>query len=97
MEQAVDNTQRAALFGKFMASVTAETGTIGAREKELISWALVVLARCEPCVKIHYNKSLKMGISAQELEEVAWLAIGMGGAPVMMFYKQAMKEIQAAG
>ncbi len=88
------NAERAALFGKFMAGVTADTGTIGARQKELISWALVVLARCGPCVKIHYNKALKMGISPEELEEVAWLAIGMGGAPVMMFYKQALKEIQ---
>ena len=61
------NAERAALFGKFMAGVTASTGTIGAREKELISWGLVVLARCGPCVKIHYNKALKMGISAEEL------------------------------
>ena len=96
-QQGKTNAERAALFGKFMASVTAGTGGIGAREKELISWGLVVLARCEPCVKIHYSKALKMGISAEELEEVAWLAIGMGGAPVMMFHKQAMKEIQGAG
>ena len=34
-----------------------------------------------------------MGISAQELDEIAWLAISMGGAPVMMFYKEEMKEI----
>ena len=48
-----------------MAGVTASTGRIGAREKELISWGLVVLARCEPCVKIHYNKALNMGISSE--------------------------------
>ena len=80
-----------------MAGVTAGTGTIGAREKELINWALMVLARCGPCVKIHYNKALKMGISPEELEEVAWLAVSMGGAPVMLFYKEAMKEIQRTG
>ena len=84
------------LFGKFMSAVNAPSNTIAAREKELISWALVVLSRCRPCVKIHYKKALKMGISAQELDEVAWLAISMGGAPVMMFYKESMKEIQGS-
>ena len=84
------------LFGKFMAAVNAPSRTIAAREKELINWGLVILARCGPCVKIHYNKALKMGILAQELDEVAWLAISMGGAPVMMFYKDAMKEIRGS-
>ena len=86
--------ETASLFGKFMAGATEGSEAIGAREKELIVWALVVLARCAPCVKIHYNKALKMGISRQELEEAAWLAISMGAAPVMMFYKEALKEIE---
>ena len=88
-------TDLGALFGKFMVGVNAPTGTIGVREKELINWGLVVLSRCKPCVKIHYDKALKMGISKQELDEVAWLAISMGGAPVMMFYKEALKEIES--
>ena len=85
------------LFGKFMAEASCAKGATSAREKELINWGLVVLARCGPCVKIHYNKALKMGISAEELDEAAWLAISMGGAPVMMFYKEALKEIEEAG
>ena len=96
-QAAADNTETAALFGKFMAGATAGSDAIGEREKELIVWSLVVLARCGPCVKIHYNKALKMGISKEELEEAAWLAVSMGGAPVMMFYKEAMKEIEAEG
>ena len=34
-----------------------------------------------------------MGISPAELDQIAWLAVSMGGAPVMMFYKEAVKEI----
>jgi hypothetical protein len=32
-----------------------------------------------------------MGISPAELEEAAWLAVAMCGAPVRMFYLEAMK------
>ena len=36
-----------------------------------------------------------MGITDAELEEAAWSAVAMGGAPVRMFYLEALKERQA--
>jgi hypothetical protein len=32
-----------------------------------------------------------MGITQAELDEAAWCAIAMGGAPVRMFYEQAVR------
>ena len=72
-------------FGELIASVSA-SGKIEKRAKELILFALVVLQRCEDCLDMHYEKALGMGITREELDEAAWCAIAIGGAPVKMVY-----------
>ena len=72
-------------FGELIASVSA-SGKIDLRTKELILFALVVLTRCEDCLDMHYEKALGMGISKEEMDEAAWCAITIGGAPVKMAY-----------
>jgi AhpD family alkylhydroperoxidase len=72
-------------FGAFMGAVNAD-GAIDLRTKELLAIALSVLAKCEPCVRIHINKAREMGISEEEINEAAWMAISFGGAPTMMFF-----------
>ena len=72
-------------FGELIASVSA-SGKIDMRTKELILFALVVLQRCEDCLDMHYEKALGMGITREELDEAAWCAIAIGGAPVKMVY-----------
>ena len=79
-------------FGALMSSA-AEDGKIDARTKEIIIYALVVLARCEPCMNIHLPKAKKMGISQEELDEAAWLAIAMGGSPIKMFYNDYFQRL----
>ena len=79
-------------FGNLMQSVGA-AGVLDEKTKELINFALVLLARCDPCLNIHIEKALSMGITQQELDEVAWCAIAMGGAPVKMFYTTFMEKV----
>ncbi len=91
----MNNAQESlAAFGKLMSS-TAADGSIDARTKELITFALVVHARCTPCMKIHLKKVAEMGITQDELEEAAWCAIAVGGAPVKMFYSDYMERYKA--
>lgn len=80
-------------FGALISSA-AEDGKIDARTKELIIYALVVLARCEPCMNIHLPKAKNMGISQEELDEAAWLAIAMGGSPIKMFYIDYLQKAE---
>ena len=35
---------------------------------------------------MHIKKAQEMGLSQDEIDEAAWLAIAFGGSPVMMFY-----------
>ena len=69
---------------------SAADGAIDARTKELINFALVLHARCKPCVATHLKKARQMGITQAELDEIAWLAVAMGGAPVKLFYQETM-------
>ena len=77
-------------FAAFMRAASG-AGRIDARTKELIHFALVLLARCEPCFAAHYQKAREMGITREELDELAWCATAMGGAPVRMFYLDQLK------
>lgn len=83
-------SQRA--FGALMRAALAP-GALDAKTKELVMFGLVLLSRCGPCFDAHYKKARQMGISQAELDEVAWCAIAMGGAPVRMFYEEYLQRI----
>ncbi|MGA2034055.1 MAG: carboxymuconolactone decarboxylase family protein [Thermoguttaceae bacterium] len=75
------------MFQEFLKSAAAP-GALDGRTKRAIAIALSVLAKCEPCLKIHVQKAREMGFSQDEIDEAAWLAIAFGGSPTMMFYKE---------
>jgi len=79
-------------FGALMR-VTGSDGAIDSHTKELINFALVVASRCGPCVKAHVRKARNMGISQEQLDEAAWCAITMAGAPAKMFYQDIMSDL----
>jgi len=66
-------------------------GAVDAYTKRMMAITLSVLSKCEPCVKIHIDKAREMGISQEEIDEAAWLAVSFGGSPIMMFYN-AMRD-----
>ena len=72
---------------------TSADGVISSQTKELINFALVVAARCGPCIKAHIRKALGMGISQGQLDEAAWCAVAIGGTPVRMFYQEVLAEL----
>jgi selenide, water dikinase len=82
-----NETQKA--FGALMRSVQA-AGALSAKAKELILFSLVVQSRCRPCFDAHYAKARELGLSQAEIDEAAWCAIAMGGAPVRMFYQECL-------
>lgn len=85
-------TQKA--FGAFMRSVQGP-GLLSEKAKELILFSLVVHSRCQPCFDTHLAKARELGLTQAELDEAAWCAIAMGGAPVRMFYQECLRRAQA--
>ena len=80
-------------FGALMRSVQA-AGALDEKTKELILFSQVVGSRCQPCFDAHFRKAREMGISPAELDEAAWCAIAMGGAPVKMFYQENLERLK---
>lgn len=83
-------------FQAFLKTANAP-GTLDAATKQALAIALSVLARCEPCLKIHINKAKTMGFTDAEIDEAAWMAIGFGGSPTMMFYNEVKKSLEVGG
>jgi AhpD family alkylhydroperoxidase len=81
-------------FGALMRSVQS-AGALDEKTKELILFSLVVCSRCQPCFEAHFRKARDMGIPQAELDEAAWCAIALGGAPVKMFYQENLERIQS--
>jgi selenide,water dikinase len=77
-------------FHEFMKTASAP-GKLDARAKRAVSVALSVLARCEPCLKIHIHKAREAGLSQEEIDEAAWMAVAFGGCSAMMFYKEVSR------
>jgi selenide,water dikinase len=84
-------TQKA--FGALMRSAQA-AGVLSEKAKELILFSLVLQSRCHPCFDTHYQRARELGITQAELDEAAWCAIAMGGAPVRMFYQECLRRAQ---
>ena len=68
----------------------------GADNHYKILFSLVVASRCQPCFEAHFRRARELGITQAELDEAAWCAIAMGGAPVKMFYQESLSRIQTA-
>jgi len=77
-------------FGELMRAVQA-AGALDVKTKELILFSLVVYSRCQPCFKAHHARALELGLTQAQLDEAAWCAITMGGAPVKVFYQEALE------
>ena len=78
-----------------MLRSSAADGAIDAKTKELITYALVILSRCGPCLRAHHDKAIKMGLTPEQLAEALWLAVFIGGAPVKMFYDETLASAPA--
>jgi selenide,water dikinase len=82
-------SQRA--FGALMRSVQ-RAGTLSEKAKELILFGLVLQSRCAGCFDAHFARARELGITRPELDEAAWCAIAMGGAPVRVFYQECLER-----
>jgi selenide,water dikinase len=82
-------------FGALIESVRS-AGVLDEKTKELILFSLVVCSRCQPCFEAHFRKARDLGISQAELDEAAWCAIALGGAPVKMFYQECLERVQSS-
>ena len=89
-------TSPAAEAFKLYMKAANQPGRVDAKTKRLLSIALSLAQRCDPCMKIHIRAALSEGISREEIDEAAWLAVAFCGAPTKMFYEEIWRELEKA-
>lgn len=64
-----------------LGKACAEAGPLDERSRRLIKLSLAIGARSEGAVHSHVRRALEEGVSAEELKQVAMLAIPTTGLP----------------
>lgn len=80
------------LFGQFLGAAMAP-GAVDIVTKELLAIALGLAVHCVPCSRMHIRKAKEMGISKDEIEEAAALAVAFAGCRCLMLWNELKKEI----
>ena len=78
-------------FGALLRSVEV-AGALSEKTKELILFSHMIASRSAPGFETRLGKARALGITQAELDEAAWCAIALGGAPVELFYQECLGQ-----
>lgn len=81
-------------FGNMLESIEKD-GKVSAKVKEAVALGIAIKAQCKGCIAVHTRKALEKGYSPEEIIEIAWVAVLMGGGPsfvYMQYVKDAIEE-----
>ena len=94
MKQQVPDTMAA--FGGMYQKLMKD-GALTAREKEIAALAMAIALRCIPCINMHVMKALEMGVTREQILEIASVAVVMQGGPGYTYIPVVMDAIEACG
>ncbi len=76
---------------------TMRAGAITELEKEFVALGIGIGLRCENCIRAHVEKCVRLGATAQQVLEVAGVAIMMGGGPCYTYATVVVEALEALG
>lgn len=84
-----------------MREETFKDSVVPAKYKVLAALTIVVVTKCEPCVKAYTKMAYQLGVTQEELQEFLNVAMTEGGCPgeqwalkAYQVYKELQKGIQ---
>jgi len=80
-----------------LSQVSKKDGALSAKNKELVCVALSVAARCSYCIASHVKKAVDLGASRDEILEVGFVAVSMGGGPSLAYLTQVIEACDEFG
>lgn len=83
-------------FGGMFQKLMGE-GALSVRDKELISLAIGMALRCEPCIYAHTEKSIKAGATREQLIELTGVVVVMQGGPGYVHMPELLDAMDALG
>lgn len=80
-------------WNQFGQAAMAE-GVVSKRTKELVALGMAIHSRCVYCIGLHVRSAMRLGISREEIMEVAGVAMLMGGGPSMTYVTEVIAAIE---
>ncbi len=69
------------------------TNVLDHKTKELITLAIAVALKCEPCILLHADLCLKAGATKEEILDALKVAVVMAGGPAYMYAAKAYEAV----
>jgi AhpD family alkylhydroperoxidase len=76
-----------------LAERVSSDGALSAKIKELMMVALSIALRCEPCLRVHLKRALKLGATRAEIAETLAATLLMNGGPADVWSREIISEV----
>lgn len=84
LSELVSKAPELATFVEYIEKAEA-TKTLDKKTKELMSLAIGVAIRCEPCILWHCAEAVNAGATLNEILDTIKVAVCMGGGPALAY------------
>jgi len=74
------------------AEEAVKEGALSNKIKELIAMGVAIGAHCEPCVKIHIRRAIKVGATAKEIAEVVGVVVMLCGGTAEIWARRVVEN-----
>lgn len=68
-----------------LSEMAAKDGALSRKMKKLVFVALAIQQHCEYCIAHHVHEAMQAGATAEEIYEIAQVAVAMGGGPNLAY------------
>jgi len=89
-----DNLEITRSFSTFMQTVEKD-GLVSSKVKEAVALGIAIKSQCKACIFFHTKKALEKGYSKEEIIEIAWVSVLMGGGPSLMYMTYVKEALEA--
>ncbi len=82
-----------------LSNAIEKDGKVSSKIKEAVALGIAIKSQCKGCIAFHVKKALEKGFTKEEIIEIAWVAVLMGGGPslvYMSYVKDTLDEFSDA-
>ncbi len=80
-------------FGNMMQEIDKD-GLVSSKIKEAVALGIAIKSQCKGCIAFHTKKALEKGFSKEEILEIAWVAVLMGGGPSLIYLSYVKEALE---
>ena len=78
-----------------LSHANAQTGTLDAKTRELMSLAVAVALRCDGCITVHTAQAAKLGATEAEVAEALGIAIAISAGAALVYSARTLDALAA--